>query len=162
MYCMDCGGEIPENGEFCPACGKAAPRRVPPPAAAPYQQVPYPPQAYAPYPPYPAQPGYPPYPAQPYYPQPYPAQPNPAQPYYPPYPAQPGYQAGWASSPAPYYVVARMTSPLPAKPPLKQRIAERWKIYAAQAGENQLETGLSVAAAMVVVVGVLAMLVTGL
>ncbi len=143
MYCMKCGGKIPDKGRFCPACGAAAPRRPPTP---PYQAYP-PPQPHQAYPPQYPYPPYPPYPPQ--YPYPPPQ----------PYPPQPGYPGGWASAPRPYYVVARAASPLPSKPPLKERLAERWRVYAGQARENRLETALSCAAAGAVVLGVLAMLV---
>ncbi len=141
MYCMECGKEIPEDGQFCPGCGVSAPRKASPPPA-PYS-YPYP----APYP-YPYQ--YPGLPQAPPAGQVYPG------PDYPAYYGYPPYQA------APPVVVVPMGNPLPRKPPLSQRIRERQEVYLQQARENRLETGLGIAAAGMVVLGVLAMLVTSL
>lgn len=153
MYCMKCGGEIPEGGQFCPVCGTGAPQRLPAmPAMPPYQQpVPY--QPYPPNqapPPYPVPPGYPPY-------MPYPANQVPT-----PYPVQPGYPPAWVSAPPVPYMVVRMPNPLPEKPPFKKRLRDRWEIYLAQAKENRLETGLSFTAALLVVIGVSMMMLSGL
>ena len=159
MYCMNCGKEIPEDGQFCPACGVDAPRKTPAQPAMPV----YPPGYPAAYPPA--------------YPQAYPPGYAPPDPYRQPYPAHPpaapGYQAYPVQAPYPpqYYspyggyrpvVVVPMVSPLPKKPPMGQRVRERLDVYAQQARENRLETGLSVAAACMVVMGTLAMMVAGL
>lgn len=144
MYCMKCGTEIPEDGQFCPACGSDVPRKVPPQPLMPAYPPAYPsPAAYQqPYTGYPpAPPGYQAYPAQmPYSPQ------------------MPQYYQGYQQP----VMVVPLPNPLPQKPPMGQRIRERWEIYMRQAGDNRLETGLSITAACMVVIGALAMMITGL
>jgi hypothetical protein len=172
---MECGKEIPEDGQFCPGCGVSAPRRMAsPPAPYPYPyQYPYPyPSPGMPAAPSPQGPSVPPAqgfgqagpPPAPYAGQAYPG---------PGYPAHYGYPLTQAPAPMPGYypsyqgqappiVVVPMGNPLPRKPPLGQRIRERQEVYMQQARENRLETGLSIAAAGMVVLGVLAMLATSL
>ncbi len=64
--------------------------------------------------------------------------------------------------PPPGYVLMTRYTPLPRKPPLGARLRERMQFYRSQAAEHRLETALSVAAALAVVLGVSAMMFSAL
>jgi hypothetical protein len=64
--------------------------------------------------------------------------------------------------PSPPYVILPAVNPLPRKPPLSTRLGERMQVYREQAARHPLESALSVAASLSVVLGLAVMMISSL